>query len=94
MYSHGRPTNDIYTINFKKLEVLPLVSLGSISNEGINGIGFLVARRNWTNVCTYGPVGANPGDYHMKLGSTTGFYGSINEQGIVKLGYHGCFPPQ
>ena len=74
--------------------MFPFVSYATASKEGITGIAFLTTQHNFLYVCAYGPVGEKPGDYHIKLGSTTGFYGTINEQGIIKLGYHGCIPPQ
>ena len=94
VYSHGRPSSDVYTINLKKLKMFLIGSFATTSNEGITGIAFLATRHDYLYACEYGPVGVKPGDYKVKLGSTTGFYGSINEQGIIKLGYHGCIPPQ
>ena len=82
-----------YTINFKKQNVFPYITSTTVGNEGMTGIGFVVGKHDYSNVCMF-DVGDERGDFHMLIGVTTGFYGGINEQGIiVTLGYHGCVPP-
>ena len=89
-YLHGRPTSDVYTIDFKAIRMHIIVSLVVINDEGITGMAFLAAWHNYMLKCLYGPIGVTGQDYQVMGGAITGFYGTVNEQGITTLGYHGC----
>ena len=93
VYSHGRPTDDVYTINFKSLKMFIIAIFITTNDDGITAMAFLAQWHNRELSCIYG-LGVKTGDYQLLLGAANSFYGSVNEQGIIKLGYHGCFPPQ
>ena len=46
MYSHGRPSDDVYIINFKKQELFPYVTFIGVGNEGMTKIGFFAAKHD------------------------------------------------
>ena len=93
MYSHGHPTDDVYTINFKSLKMYITAMLATTNDDGITAIMFFALWHDLQLTCTYGPIGEKTGDFQIRVGAASSSYGSVSEQGITTLGFNGCLPP-
>ena len=90
MYSHGTPTDELYTIDLTAYNPR-LYIIGSIVSysDVVYRITFVGMDHFYTKPCYFGPIGGDDGDWRMEFGPVNAFYGSA-DVGINSLGYYGC----
>ena len=57
--------------------------------DGIDRMTFLATDHSLAQLCTFGPIGGNGGDWSIQYGVVNAFYGNAGV-GLNSLGYFGC----
>ena len=90
MYSHGTPTDEVYTIDLTASNP-HLYVIGSVVSysDVVYRITFLAVDHYIKKFCTFGPIGGDGGDWRIESSPVNAFYGNADE-GINSLGFYGC----
>ena len=76
---------DLTTFQPRLYLVGSVVSYG----DGIDRITFLATEYSVTQMCVFGPIGGDGGDWSIQYGAVNAFYGNAGV-GLNSLGYVGC----
>ena len=89
-YLHGQPTDKSYTVDLTTFQPRIFI-VGSVvsHSDGIDRVSFLAADYSLSQLCLFGPIGGDGGDWSGQYGVVNAFYGSAGV-GLNGLGYFGC----
>ena len=92
VYSHGSPTDDVYTIDLTSYNPR-LYIIGSIISysDVVYSVAFLAVDHYLKQLCAFGPIGGDDGDWRIESSPVNAFYGTASDEGLIGIGYYGCF---
>ena len=91
MYSHGTPTDEVYTIDLTTYNPR-LYIMGSVVSlsDVVYRITFIAVDHRITKFCYFGPIGGDDGDWRFEFSPVNAFYGTASDEGLIGIGYYGC----
>ena len=87
IYMANPPINTVDLTSFQPR----IFIVGSVvsHSDGIDRITFLAADYSLAQLCVFGPIGGDGGDWSIQAGVVNAFYGNAGV-GLNSLGYFGC----
>ena len=89
-FLHGQPTNKSYTVDLTTVQQRIYI-VGSVVSygDGIDRVTFLATDHSLAQLCAFGPISGDGGDWSIQYDVVNAFYGNAGV-GLNSLGYFGC----